>query len=80
MDNNLQNLPTEELLKKEKSLKFVTGLLMGFAIVLYAVAIFYTIKGGVGVAPLIICGLALSALLPMRYKEIKSIREEINRR
>jgi len=80
MDNNLQNLPKEELLKKEKSLKFVTGLLMGFAIVIYAVAIFLTIRGGAKVTALIICGLAISALLPMQYKNIKSIREEISQR
>lgn len=80
MDNNLQNLPTEELLKKEKSLKFITGILTGFAIVLYSVAIFLTIKGGAKVTTLIICALAISAFLPMQYKSIKSIREEINRR
>jgi|GEM_PF-3707023 len=80
MDNNLQNFPTEELLKKEKSLKLITGILTGFAIVLYAAAISLTIKGGIKVTTLIICALAISAFLPMQYKSIKALRAEINRR
>lgn len=80
MNNNLQNLPTDELLKKEKSLKFITGILTGLAIALYVAAIFLTIKGGTKVTTLIVCALAISAFLPTQYKNIKSIREEIGRR
>ncbi len=80
MKQDLQSLPLEELLKKEKTLKFITGILTGFAIVLYGVAIFFTIKGGMKVTTLMVCALAISALLPKQYQSIKSLRAEINRR
>ncbi len=80
MQEDLKNTPTEELLKKEKALKWILGVMTGFAIVIYVAAIFLTVKGGRNVTTLIICGLAITILLPMQRKNIKAIREEINRR
>lgn len=80
MQEDLKNIPTEELVKKEKSLKFVTAMMLGFAIAIYGGAIFLTIQGGKNVTTIIICGLVITILLPMQYKNLKALREEINRR
>ncbi len=80
MQEDLKNTSTEDLLKKEKSLKGILGVMTGFAIVICAAAIFLSVKGGKNVTTLVICGLAIMIPIPMQIKNIKAIREEINRR
>ena len=76
---NLEELNTEELLKQEKALKFITGLLIGMIIVLFALIISKSIKDK-KFDPLIASPIALSAIIPLNLKKIKDIRSEINKR
>lgn len=80
MQQDLKNTPTEELLKKEKTLKTLTGILTGFAVVYLLIALYFLLKGGKNTTTLFICLLPIVILLPMQYKNLKSLREEINRR
>jgi uncharacterized membrane protein YgaE (UPF0421/DUF939 family) len=80
MQEDLKNTPTEELLKKEKTLKLIAAMMVGFVITIFGGAIFFALKGGKGATTLIICGLAIAIILPMQFKNLKALREEINRR
>jgi len=80
MQEDLKNTSTEELLKKEKSLKFIVAMMIGFAITIFGGAIFFAIKGGKSATTLLICGLVIAIILPMQFKNLKALREEINRR
>lgn len=75
---NFQILSTNDLIKKKKSLSFVTGILAGILIVLLISAISLSIKNGF--SALVATPFALSPILIMNYQLIKKIKEELKSR
>ncbi|GAA4275167.1 hypothetical protein U6A24_17510 [Aquimarina gracilis] len=75
----LQDLTIEELKKKETSLKMLTGLLAGILFVLFVVTIYTSVKNK-EFDPMLITAIALSAIIPLNYKQIKQIKAEIKQR
>jgi hypothetical protein len=79
MKEDLKKLSTEELEKKEKQLKGITAFFIGTLIVGLAASLYLAITekkftGG------LVAVLALAAILPMNFKNIKILRDEINLR
>jgi len=79
MIDDIKKLPIGELQKKEKQLKGITGLYIGIMIVGLAAFLYLGITekrfpGGLVVV------LAMTAILPVNFKNIKLLREEINSR
>ena len=77
--DDLSKLTEEQLVKREKTLRFTVGLLMGILIVLLIVAIFISVRDK-SFNPALITPVALAAILPISFKKIKEIREELERR
>jgi len=79
MKEDLKKLATEELEKKEKQLKGLTAFFIGILIVGLAASLYLAVTekkftGG------LVAVLALAAILPMNFKNIKILRDEINLR
>ncbi len=79
MKEDLKRLSIEELKKKEKQLKVITAFFIGILIVGLAASLYLTVTekkftGG------LVAVLALAAILPMNFKNIKILRDEINSR
>jgi 1,4-dihydroxy-2-naphthoate octaprenyltransferase len=74
-DENLSILSIEELNKKAKTAKLVTGLLAGMLIVQFAVGIYMTTLQGFNV--FIVIPLAFLPILILNYTNIRKINEEI---
>lgn len=77
-ENNLAALSLEELQKRLKTTKTVTGLLAGLLIVQFAVGIYLTTQQGFNV--FIIIPFAFLPILIINFTNIKKINEEISRR
>jgi Mg2+/citrate symporter len=79
MNDDYKKLSIDELQKKEKQLKGITGFLIGIMIVGLSASIYLGITekrfpGGLVVV------LGMAAMLPINFKNIKNLREEINSR
>lgn len=74
----LSSLSIEELKKKKTAIKTVSYMLSIVLIGSLAFFIFISIRDGV--TPLIAVPFALSAILPMNFKNLKSIKREIESR
>jgi hypothetical protein len=75
----LQNISTEELIKKEKQLKGIVGFFIGILIVGIAAGIYLSIvKKKFATSLVAIFGLLV--FIPMNIANIKAIRKEINMR
>ena len=70
---------TEKLQKQLKALRFATGLLAGLLIVLLGTVIFISFKDK-EINPLLVTPIALSAIIPLNYKRMKEMRQEIENR
>ena len=77
---NFSESTTEELIKKKKTTKMVTGLLAGMLTVLLIIATFLAIKQGTTGISLIAFVLALSPILFINYNSIKTINAELKNR
>lgn len=73
-----RNLTTEDLIKKKKSFKFLTGILIGALMALLVLTVYNTINDGF--TPLLIVPFALSPILVMNYLQIVSINKELKNR
>lgn len=69
---------TEELKKTEKSLKAITGMLLGTLIVLFGLSLYITFTKGF--TPLIIIPIALLPIGIVNFNTINNIKKEINSR
>ena len=76
--NELSNLSLEELKQKKTSIKTVTWMLTIVLIGSLGFFIFISIKDGF--TPLIAVPFALSAILPLNFKNIKILTKEIELR
>ncbi|GHA31772.1 hypothetical protein GCM10007103_11770 [Salinimicrobium marinum] len=74
----LSSLSIEELKKKKTAIKTVSYMLSIVLIGSLAFFIFISIRDGA--TPLIAVPFALSAILPMNFKNLKSIKREIESR
>lgn len=74
----LSALSTEELQKKEKVTKGLTGMLAVALIVLFGLYLYITIQKGF--TPLLILPIALMPILIVNIKNIQSIKKELERR
>ncbi len=70
---------TEQLQKQVKNLKFATGLLAGILLVLL-IATSYISVSEKRFHPLLITPVALSAIIPLNFKRVRDINNEIDRR
>jgi hypothetical protein len=75
---NLSELSTEDLIKKKKTLTFVTGILAGMLIVLLIITIFQTISEGF--KPLIAVPFGLLPILILSYNQVSSMDKELKSR
>jgi hypothetical protein len=76
--NNLSALSLEELNKKAKTAKTVTGLLGGLLFIQFAVGIYLTTQQGFNV--FMIVPMAFLPILIVNFTNIKKINDEIARR
>lgn len=74
----LSALSTEELQKKEKALKGLTGMLGGALVVLFGLYLYITIQKGF--TPLLILPFALMPILIVNIKNIQNIKKELEKR
>ena len=74
----LSALSTEELAKKAKTTKMVTGLLAGALLIEFAAGLYLTIKDGFSI--FIVIPIAFLPILLINYQNIKKLNEEIARR
>lgn len=79
-EENFNKLSTEDLLKKKKSITFVTGLLAGMLGVLLVMSIFLIIKKGLSNVSLAVVPFALSPILFLNYTTLSKINKELERR
>ncbi len=74
----LKDLSIEDLKNKEKSLKLLTGMLIGMLIALFVLSIYTTITKEF--TPLLIIPIALLPIVIMNFSTINKIKTEINSR
>lgn len=77
-DENLSVLSLEELHKKAKTTKTVTGLLAGLLLVQFGIGLFLTIRQGFSI--FIVVPIAFLPILIINATNIKRLNEEIARR
>ncbi|MGV3696745.1 hypothetical protein [Flavobacterium sp.] len=77
-DENLTSLSVEELKKKLKTTKTVTGLLAGLLFAQFAIGIYLTTQQGFNV--FMIVPVAFLPILIVNFTGIKKLNEEIARR
>ncbi len=75
---NFSDMTTEDLIKKKKSVSFVTGVLAGALIGLFIITVFQTINKGV--TPFLAIPFGLLPLLIMMYGQIRSMNKELKSR
>ncbi|MDX8567304.1 redox-active disulfide protein 2 [Elizabethkingia sp. HX XZB] len=79
MENeNFSDLSTEDLLKRQKTIKPLTIILIGTLVILLVLSIFITIKKGF--TALLVVPFALSPIAILNLNNLKSIQKEINSR
>lgn len=76
--NNLSNLSLEELNKKAKTTKFITGLLGGVLLIQFAAGIYLLTQKGFNV--FVVIPVAFLPIFLINLTGIKKINEEIARR
>ncbi len=77
-NENFSDLSTEELLKRQKTIKPLTILLIGTLILLFVLSLFITIKKGF--TALLVVPIALSPIAILNLNNLKNIQKEINSR
>jgi Na+-transporting methylmalonyl-CoA/oxaloacetate decarboxylase beta subunit len=77
-NQNLGLLDTETLLKKQRSLKVLTGMLAGMLIVLFTLTIFISIKKTF--SPLSVVPIALLPIVILNLLNLKTIKKELDSR
>jgi Na+-transporting methylmalonyl-CoA/oxaloacetate decarboxylase beta subunit len=77
-NQNLGLLDTETLLKKQRSLKVLTGMLAGMLMVLFALTIFISIKKTF--SPLSVVPIALLPIVILNLLNLKTIKKELDSR
>ncbi|AQX84852.1 redox-active disulfide protein 2 [Elizabethkingia bruuniana] len=77
-NENFSDLSTEDLLKRQKTIKPLTILFIGTLVVLLVLSIFITIKKGF--TALLVVPFALSPIAILNLNNLKSIQKEINSR
>jgi asparagine N-glycosylation enzyme membrane subunit Stt3 len=75
---DLSTLSTEELTKKAKTTKMVSGLLAGMLLIEFAAGLYLTITQGFSI--FIVLPIAFLPILIINYQNIKKLNEEIARR
>ena len=70
---------TEKLQKQLKGLKFATGLLAGLLLVLLGVTLYSSFRNS-EINPLLITPIALSVIIPINFKRMKEMKQEIEER
>jgi len=75
---DLSALTTEELNKRAKIAKVVTGMLFGIILIQFAAGIYLTIQKGFNVFTII--PVAFLPLLAVNYYNVKKINDEVARR
>lgn len=75
---NLQELSTEELMKKKKSLNFAFGLMVGSLVITLMVTIFQTIKNGFQLLNII--PFSLLPITVIIYNSVTNINKELKSR
>jgi hypothetical protein len=75
---DLSTLNLEELTKRAKTTKMVTGILLGTIIVQFAAGIYLTIVQGFNV--FIVIPIAFLPMVIVNYSSLKKINEEITKR
>jgi len=74
-----KKLSTEELIKKEKTLTFTNGVTIGIVFFLFVTTIYSSIQNK-KFDPLLVVAIACAAIIPINFKNIKAMKEEISRR
>ncbi|OBS12354.1 redox-active disulfide protein 2 [Elizabethkingia miricola] len=77
-NENLSELSTDDLRKKEKVTKLITSVFIGLLTLLFVLSIYITIKKGF--TPLFVVALALFPIVTLNLKNLKNIRNEIDSR
>lgn len=77
-NKGLKELSNEELLKNEKSLKTITGMLAGALLVLLIINIFLAFKKGF--SALSVVPIALLPILIVNFGSLKEMKKEIKSR
>lgn len=79
---DLNNKTTEKLQSELKTIKALTGVLIGSLFVLFAVSIYglITIESKSIFIALIAVGISLIAILPLQFGNIKKIKTELDSR
>jgi hypothetical protein len=79
---DLSNKPTEKLQSELKTIKVLTGALIGSLFVLFAAAIYglLNIENKLIFIALIAVTISLSAILPLQFSSMKKIRTHLNTR
>lgn len=77
-NENFSDLSTEELLKRQKTIKPLTILLIVTLILLFVLSLFITIKKGF--TALLVVPIALSPIAILNLNNLKNIQKEINSR
>ncbi|CAI9687649.1 MULTISPECIES: hypothetical protein [Elizabethkingia] len=77
-NENFSDLSTEDLLKRQKTIKPLTIILIGTLVILLVLSIFITIKKGF--TALLVVPFALSPIAILNLNNLKSIQKEINSR
>lgn len=77
--DNYGKWTSKQLHRQFKNLNLAIRLLAGILLVIFALTIYKSIKEG-RINPLLISPIALSIIIPLNFKRIRDIREEIQRR
>ena len=76
---NLTELSVEELLKQQKSIKVVTGMLAGMLILLLVIGIFLTFQK-ISFIAFVVIPIALLPIVFLNLATLKKIKQELNLR
>lgn len=77
-NTKLSELSTQDLINKEKSLKLLTGMLIGMLFALFVLSLYLTVTKEF--SPLLIMPFALLPIVVINFSTIKNIKKELNSR